>query len=50
MNERVEADPTMELIVAALLHEIDWDAFGSHDWYPLNYKTGKLSCLGGPRR
>lgn len=40
-------EPTMKFLIVARLCEVDRDAPCSHDWFPYEYMTGKLSRASG---
>lgn len=43
----MEVDKTLLFVAVASLCGVDWDALGSHDWLPNEYKTENLSHVGG---
>lgn len=43
----MNVDPTLAFVTVERLCEVGWGAFGSHDWLPYEYKTGKLSRITG---
>lgn len=43
----MKADPILAIVAVARLCEIGWNELDSHNWFALDYKTWKLSCVDG---
>lgn len=44
---RMDVDSTMSIVAEARQDEVDWNALGLHDWFPYEYKSGKLCRVTG---
>lgn len=45
--DSMEVDPTLAFVSVAILRDSDRDVLRSHDWFPYENKTGKLSRVDG---